>query len=73
MVFGDLMGFSDSDYAYNQTRAHSADIFFLKMRAFFWGGCSTLFFFFVGNILGSVLGFNVMGWLFDTLLNGWGH
>ena len=31
MVFGDLMGFSDSDYAYNQTRAHSADIFFLKM------------------------------------------
>ena len=35
MVLSDLMGFSDSDYAYNQSRV-SADIFFLKMRAWFW-------------------------------------
>ena len=27
MVLGDLMGFSESDYAYNQSRAHSADMF----------------------------------------------
>ena len=72
MVFGDIMGFSDSDYAYNQQRAHSADIFFLKMRMLFWGSCACLSGFLVGNILG-VFDINIMGFLFDTLLNGWGH
>ena len=72
MVFGDLMGFSDSDYAYNAQRAHSADIFFLKMRAFFWGFCASLSGFLIGNIMG-VFDINIMGFLFDTLLNGWGH
>lgn len=72
MVFGDLMGFSDSDYAYNQQRAHSADIFFLKIRAWFWGGCACLSGFLIGNIMG-VFDINIMGFLFDTLLNGWGH
>ena len=72
MVFGDIMGFSDSDYAYNQQRAHSADIFFLKMRAWFWGFCASLSGFLIGNILG-VFDINIMGFLFDTLLNGWGH
>ncbi len=72
MVFGDLMGFSDSDYAYNQQRAHSADLFFVKMKFLFWGSCACLSGFLIGNILG-VFDINVMGWLFDTLLNGWGH
>ena len=72
MVFGDLIGFSDSDYAYNQQRAHSADIFFLKMRAWFWGACACLSGFLIGNIL-CVFDINIMGFLFDTLLNGWGH
>ena len=26
------MGFSESDYVYNQSRAHSADMFFIKMK-----------------------------------------
>ena len=60
MVLSDLMGFSDSDYAYNQSRAHSADIFFLKMRAWFWGGFSTLAMFLIGNIMG-VFDINIMG------------
>jgi hypothetical protein len=72
MVFGDIMGFSDSDYAYNAQRAHSADIFFLKMRMLFWASCATLSAFLIGNIMG-VFDINVMGWLFDNLLNGWGH
>lgn len=67
MVLGDLMGFSESDYAYNQSRAHSADMFFVKMRMWFWGSCSTLFFFLVGNILGVVLEISIMGWLIDGL------
>ena len=72
MVFGDLMGFSDSDYAYNQTRAHSADIFILKLRAWIWGSMATLGAFFIGNILG-VFDINIVGWLVDTFWNSWGH
>tara|TARA_R110000764_G_scaffold39998_2_gene89402 strand:+ start:700 stop:924 length:225 start_codon:yes stop_codon:yes gene_type:complete len=72
MVLGDLMGFSESDYAYNQSRAHSADMFFVKMRFWFWGSCSTLFFFLVGNILGVVLEISIMGWLIDGLKSIYG-
>jgi hypothetical protein len=72
MVVSDWLGFSDSDYAYNQQRAHSADILFLKMRMWFWASCATLSGFLIGNIMG-VFDINVMGWLFDTLLGGWGH
>lgn len=72
MVVGDILGFSDSDYAYNQSRAHSADMFFQRMRMWFWGSCFTLSSFLIGNIMG-VFDINIMGWLFDTLLNGWGH
>ena len=72
MGLGDLMGFSDSDYAYNQTRAHSADIFFLKMRAWFWGGCVGLSAFLIGNIMG-VFDINIMGWIIDAVKGIWGH
>ena len=72
MVVADLLGFSDSDYAYNQSRAHSADMFFQRMRMLFWGSCATLSALLIGNIMG-VFDINIMGWLFDTLLNGWGH
>jgi len=73
MVLGDIMGFSDSDYAYNQQRAHSADLFFVKMRAWFWGGCSTLFFFLVGNIIGVVFDISIMGWLIDKTVSFWDY
>ena len=72
MVFGDLMGFSDSDYAYNAQRAHSADIFFLKMRAFFWGFCASLSGFLIGNIMG-VFDINIMGWIIEGVKGLWGH
>ena len=62
MVVSDLLGFSDSDYAYNQSRAHSADMFFMRMRAWFWGSCATLSALLVGNIMG-VFDVNIMGWL----------
>ena len=72
MVFGDIMGFSDSDYAYNQQRAHSADVFFLKMRAWFWGIFSTLSMFLIGNIMG-VFDINIMGWIIGVFQDIWGH
>ena len=71
-MIGDFLGFSESDYAYNQTRAHSADIFFLKAKAWFYGITCTGAGFLLGNIMG-VFDLNIMGFLFDTLLNGWGH
>ena len=71
-MINDLLGFSDSDYMYNQSRAHSADIFFLKAKAWLYGITATVAGFLIGNILG-VFDINIMGFLFDTLLNGWGH
>ena len=72
MVLGDIMGFSDSDYAYNQSRAHSADIFFMRMRAWFWGSCATLSALLIGNIMG-VFDVNSMGSLisfFEAIFGG---
>ena len=66
MVLGDLMGFSDSDYAYNQQRAHAADLFFIKMRAWFWGSCATLSALLIGNIMG-VFDLNIMGSLISLV------
>lgn len=70
MVLSDIMGFSDSDYAYNQSRAHSADIWFLKMRAWFWGSCISLSCLLIGNILG-VFDVNMMGWLLEKTISIW--
>lgn len=72
MVLGDILGFSDSDYAYQQQRAHSADMFFIKMRYWFWGSCIALSSLLIGNILG-VFDINIMGWLLDRFWNSWGH
>ena len=66
------MGFSDSDYAYNQSRAHSADIFFMRMRAWFWGSCAALSALLIGNIMG-VFDVNIMGSLisfFKSIFGG---
>lgn len=70
MVLGDIMGFSDSDYAYNQSRAHSADIFFMRMRAWFWGGCISLSCLLIGNMMG-VFDINIMGWLVGKASELW--
>ena len=70
MVVSDWLGFSDSDYAYNQSRAHSADMFFVKMRLIFWGSCATLSAFLVGNIMG-VFDINIMGSLISYLKSFW--
>ena len=66
------MGMSDSDYMYNQSRAHSADLFFLKMRAWFWGAFGTLSGLLLGNIMG-VFDINIMGWIIDAVTGLWGH
>ena len=72
MVLGDLMGFSESDYAYNQSRAHSADLFFIKMRFWFWGSFTTLSALLIGNIMG-VFEVNIMGWLVNKATDFWDY
>lgn len=51
--------------AYDMSRAHSADLFFIKMRAWVWGITMSVATFFIGHILG-VIGINlfsmVWGW-----------
>ena len=72
MVFGDIMGFSESDYVYNQSRAHSADMFYIKMKMYFWGSCAALSSFLIGNIMG-VFDINIMGWIIERAKDIWGH
>lgn len=59
MVF---TGFDEGVMAYDLQRAHSADIWFIKFRAYFWGTCISLSSLLIGNILG-VFDINIMGWL----------
>lgn len=72
MVLSDIMGMSDSDYMYNQSRAHSADLLFLKMRAWFWGITSSVVALLLGNI-GGVFDINIMGWIIERITGLWGH
>lgn len=67
MVF---TGFDEGMMAYDLQRAHSADVWFIKFRAYFWGACSTLGALLVGNILG-VFDVNIMGWMIGQLVDFW--
>tara|TARA_R100000329_G_scaffold151085_2_gene145836 strand:+ start:1166 stop:1384 length:219 start_codon:yes stop_codon:yes gene_type:complete len=67
-----LLGVDEQSLAYDLSRAHSADIFFLKVRYWLWGVGSTVFFFLVGNIMGS-FGIDLLGLAIDGFkeLIGW--
>jgi len=70
MVLLDLFGLDESSVTYDMTRAHSADILFLKARAFMWcitiGTASLL----IGNICG-VFDINFFGIVWNTLGHIW--
>ena len=67
-----LLGVDEQSLAYDLSRAHSADIFFLRVRYWLWGVGSTVFFFLVGNIMGA-FGIDLLGLAIDSLkeLVGW--
>lgn len=69
MVF---TGFDEGAMAYDLQRAHSADIWFLRFRAYFWGSCATLSALLIGNIMG-VFDINIVGWIIDKVTGIWGH
>tara|TARA_R110000751_G_scaffold78346_1_gene158038 strand:- start:162 stop:374 length:213 start_codon:yes stop_codon:yes gene_type:complete len=63
-IIPNILGVDEQGLAYDITRAHSADIWFLKMRFWFWGITSSIFMLLIGNIIGS-LGFNFFSETFD--------
>ena len=69
----DLFGLDETSVAYDMTRAHSADILFLKARAFMWCITTGVASLLIGNICG-VFGFNFFGIAWEALGNIWvGH
>jgi hypothetical protein len=67
-----LFGVDEQSLAYDLSRAHSADVFFLKIRAWAWGTISTVAFFLIGNIMGA-LGIDLIGGAINALKDvlGW--
>ena len=48
-----LLGVDEQSLAYDLSRAHSADVFFLKLRAWIWGTTAVVASLLIGNIAGS--------------------
>ena len=67
-----LLGVDEQSLAYDLSRAHSADVFFIKVRAWMWGIISTVAFFLIGNIMGA-MGIDLLGMAIDALKDaiGW--
>jgi len=66
-----LFGLDESTLAYDLQRAHSADIWFLRARFWFWGIVACLSSFMVGQVM-AILGVNTVsiGWTAFTDLLG---
>tara|TARA_R110000751_G_scaffold8148_1_gene32806 strand:+ start:282 stop:491 length:210 start_codon:yes stop_codon:yes gene_type:complete len=65
-----VFGFDETAMAYDLQRAHSADVWFIKARAWFWGITLTVAGLLAGNILG-VFGVNFFGGLFSGIAHLW--
>ena len=63
-------GHGEERIAYDLTRAHSADVFFLKMRAWFWGVSVGIIAFLSGNILGAS-GLDIFGEIWQSMVDTW--
>ena len=61
-----LLGVDEQSLAYDLSRAHSADVFFIKVRACMWVIISTVAFFLIGNIMGA-MGIDLLGMAIDAL------
>lgn len=61
-----VFGFDETAMAYDLQRAHSADVWFIKARAWFWSITATTAGLLIGNICG-VFGVNFFGGLFKVL------
>lgn len=66
----DLFGLDETSVAYDMTRAHSADIVFLKIRAWMYGITAVVASLLIGNICG-VFGINFFGVSWNWLSRIW--
>ena len=64
--FPDIFGVDEQNLAYDMSRAHSADVWFLKVRFWVWGITASVAALLIGNIAGS-LGFNIFGGTIDLI------
>ena len=72
MVSEILFGMDESTLAYDLQRAHSADVWFLRARFYFWGVISTVTGFLVGHGI-SLFGVNLYVSAWEGLTNFISH
>tara|TARA_R110002020_G_scaffold180072_6_gene374075 strand:+ start:10975 stop:11196 length:222 start_codon:yes stop_codon:yes gene_type:complete len=53
------MGFDETTLAYDLQRAHSADVWFLRARFYFWGVVAAISSFIIGQLC-ALFGYNVL-------------
>ena len=71
MVSEILFGMDETTLAYDLQRAHSADVWFLRARFWFWGMASTVTSFFIGHAI-SLWGINLYSGAWHLLSSLWG-
>ena len=68
-----LLGVDEQSLAYDLSRAHSADVFFLRIRFYMWVTICSIAFFLIGNIMGA-FGIDLIGMAINNIKEffGWG-
>jgi len=65
-------GMDETALAYDMQRAHSADVWFLRARFYFWGIISTVSGFMLGHLL-PVFGVNIYSELWEGFWSFYHH
>ena len=72
MVSEILFGMDESTLAYDLQRAHSADVWFLRARFWFWGITGGVASFVLGQAL-AIFGINTLSITWNALVDFWHH
>ena len=72
MVSEILFGMDESTLAYDLQRAHSADIWFLRARFWFWGAVASLTSFVIGQAF-AIAGVNTLSIACNGAVDFWNH
>ncbi len=72
MVSEILFGMDESTLAYDLQRAHSADIWFLRARFWFWGAVASLTSFVIGQAF-AIAGVNTLSIAWNGFMDFWNH
>jgi hypothetical protein len=62
------MGFDETTLAYDLQRAHSADVWFLRARFYFWGIIGSISAFIIGQLC-ALFGYNVLSSAWEGFWN----